>query len=286
MDLFSKQTWWTGGQYSLWRVALGLYLLSVLAARLPDATAGLGALLALLVAIGWRDRLAAVALGLLLAWMPGAPLAGWLLILHAFVPPAPYGSLAAGGRVDPRGDWHLPAPLCWACWLALAGIYAYSAYCKMLLFVPELVLLHLLTVNPRWLRSSQTEPSLVFYDGECGLCQRAVRFVLSEDVGEAWRLSPLQGETFTALGIAESAIPDSMGVKVGDRLLWHSSAVVLLLWRIGGYWRVAGALLWCVPKPLRDLGYVCVARVRRSLFAKPSGLCPLMPPDLAARFQA
>lgn len=285
MDALPKQKWWTGGQYSLWRVAVGLSLLTFLLGQMPDAFAALGALAAVLVVIGWRDRLAAVLLWLILAWMPGAPLAGWLLILHALLPAAPYGSLAAVGRVDPRGAWHLPAPLWWATWLTLAGIYAYSAYCKVLFFVPELVLLHLLALNPRWLRSLQTEPGRVFYDGECGLCHRAVRFVLAEDVGEAWILAPLQSEAFAQLGLAESAIPDSIGVQVGERLLWRSSAVVLLLWRIGGYWRLVATALWCVPKPLRDLGYACVARVRLRFFARPSGLCPIMPRDLQSRFE-
>ena len=284
MDAFPKQKWWTGGQYSLWRIGLGLYLLSFLAVRLPDAVAAPGVIAAVLLILGWRDRVAAAVLWLVLAWIPGAPLAGWLLILHLLLPSAPYGALAAVGRVHPGGAWQMPALLWWASWLAIAGIYAYSAYCKVLFFLPELILLHLLAVNPGWLRSSQREPGLVFYDGDCGLCHRAVRFVLAEDVGEAWVFSPLQGESFAALGIAESA-PDSIGVQDGERLLWRSSAVVLLLWRIGGYWRLLAALLWCVPKPIRDLAYICIARVRHSFFAAPSGLCPLMPADLQARFR-
>ena len=34
---------------------------------------------------------------------PSLPFAGWLLLAHAFVPAAPFGSWAARGRTDPRG---------------------------------------------------------------------------------------------------------------------------------------------------------------------------------------
>src|SRR5687767_10985547 len=75
-----------------------------------DSPASVTALLILgiasgwLLAIGYCDRIAAVVAALLLAWLfqrnplianPSLPLLGWLLVLHLFVPPRPYGSLAA-----------------------------------------------------------------------------------------------------------------------------------------------------------------------------------------------
>jgi predicted DCC family thiol-disulfide oxidoreductase YuxK len=69
------------------------------------------------LAAGWADRSAALALaGLWLLAVRDAPLGSPLdfvlvpavLLLHAAVPRAPYGSWAARGRVDPGGGWRRP----------------------------------------------------------------------------------------------------------------------------------------------------------------------------------
>ena len=40
-------------------------------------------------------------------------------------------------------------------------------------------------------------PELVFYDGDCGLCHRTVRFLLARDPeGSLFLFAPLFGETF------------------------------------------------------------------------------------------
>ncbi len=36
---------------------------------------------------------------------------------------------------------------------------------------------------------------LVFYDGDCGLCDRIVQFLLNEDLHELFVFAPLQGQT-------------------------------------------------------------------------------------------
>ena len=127
---------WSGGQYSVWRFALGLGLIELFAGPLvgrPPAGHPLiwlpawseagwapwwalaGCLCASLLALGRWDRIAAWCLFFLLPWHGEGAI--WsslisplhlLLGLHLFLPPAPYGSLAAAGRPDPDGEWHLP----------------------------------------------------------------------------------------------------------------------------------------------------------------------------------
>jgi predicted DCC family thiol-disulfide oxidoreductase YuxK len=67
-------------------------------------------------------------------------------------------------------------------------------------------------------------------------------------------------------------------------VLTRSSAVVAILDRLGGWWRVLAALLRAIPRPLRDLGYDAIAAVRKKLFATPTSSCPILPPTLRARF--
>jgi len=134
------------------------------------------------------------------------------------------------------------------------------------------------------------EPELLFYDGSCGLCHRAVRFVLWADPsGRAFRFAPLGGAAFeAAVPVGERGrLPDSLVVRTADgALLVRSAAVVHLLRRLGGGWRVLAAALAAVPRPLRDLGYDLVARVRFRLFARPPDACPRVPPGLRDRFLA
>ena len=128
----------------------------------------------------------------------------------------------------------------------------------------------------------------LFYDGECGLCHRWVLFTLKRERGRAlFRYAPLQGPTFERVVPAEAraALPDSIVVRTEDgRLLVRSAAVRHVLARIGGFWGFAGFLYGLVPRFLRDWGYDCVARVRKRLFAKPEAACPLVPRELAQRF--
>ena len=162
---------WTGGQYSLYRAVFGVYLLIHFAMLLPwgrelfsevlpaaaspllravpnvlaiwDAPVALIAIALIATvffAIGLFDRIAAVVLWYVLACLfgrnplianPSLPYVGWLLLAHAFLPPAPYGSWAARKRTDPRGGWFFPRPIWIAAWIAMALGYTYSGYTKL-----------------------------------------------------------------------------------------------------------------------------------------------------------
>lgn len=62
---------------------------------------------------------------------PGIPFVGWLLLLHAFLPAAPYLSIAARGRPDPAGGWRMPPALFGAAWILLSAAYTYSGVVKL-----------------------------------------------------------------------------------------------------------------------------------------------------------
>jgi predicted DCC family thiol-disulfide oxidoreductase YuxK len=186
IDLVRRDNGWTGGQYSVVRALVGLYLLWHFVALLPygaelfssagvlpnaslspllrafpnllsldDSPASVVLLLAIGVVLsvafttGYRDRLAAVALWYLWACLfgrnplisnPSIPYIGWLLLAHAALPAAPFGSFSARGRIDPGGGWFFPRPLFLVAWIALAVGYSYSGYTKL--------------VSPSWLDGS------------------------------------------------------------------------------------------------------------------------------------
>lgn len=128
----------------------------------------------------------------------------------------------------------------------------------------------------------------IYYDGECGVCHWAVKFVASRDgTPPAFRFAPLHGETFRGSfpEIDEQDLPDSMIVESRDRqLLMRSDGMVHILRRLGGLWRPLALLLRAVPRPVRDTGYDLFARVRHRFAARPAGTCPILPPDMRGRF--
>lgn len=405
---------WTGGQYSLYRFIFGAYLFIHFTMLLPwgveifsnqGVMAGsaspvlkifpnmfilcdspvfvTGVLsvavgLSVMLAAGYRDRLAAVGLWYIWACLfgrqplianPGLPYVGLLLLVHACLPSAPYGSVGARKRVDPGGGWFLPQNIFIVVWILMALGYSYSGYTKLvspswvdgsaiervlnnplarpgigrelMLLLPSVVLkfmtwgaiglellyaplsmvrrlrpwiwglmlsmhlgliflidfadlsfgmvvLHLFTFDPAWIRPRMAKSKdLVFFDGQCGLCHGAIRFLLAEDRadGGSFRFAPLEGDTAKDALKSVTNLPDSIVVQRADgSVLTRSTAVLYLMQRLGGAWHVLAFFGGFIPRSLRDLVYDGVARVRRHLFAKPSDACPLLPVELRKRF--
>lgn len=129
---------------------------------------------------------------------------------------------------------------------------------------------------------------LLFYDGGCGFCHRMVSFVIARDrEGTRFRYAPLAGSTFdSTLTVAErEGLPDSVVVRTADgRTLVRSDAAIHIGERLGGVWRMLARAASLLPRWLLDPCYDAIARIRGRLFAKPDGVCPLLPPELRQRF--
>jgi len=92
------------------------------------AFVGLGAALSGMLAVGFRDRWAAVILWYVWACLlgrnplilnPGIPYVGWLLLMHAALP-------------TPRGEhWRLPKPFLGAAWTVMALGYTFGGLTKL-----------------------------------------------------------------------------------------------------------------------------------------------------------
>lgn len=175
--------------------------------------------------------------------------------------------------------------------LAFGGLFVVSLATWGLTRAPTgfgVPLLLLFVFDPAWVAPApHTRPLRVFYDGSCVLCHGFVRFLLAEDRARGVRFAPLHGPTFERelAPAARALLPDSV-VVLGDeaRPRLRSEAVCQMLATLGGLWRLLSMVLVLVPRPLRDLGYDCVARVRTAFFGRTKEACPLMPNALAARF--
>lgn len=129
----------------------------------------------------------------------------------------------------------------------------------------------------------ETHP-IVFFDGVCGLCNKSVDFIMSRDPDGIFRFSPLQGETARAMLSPEDVANLSTFVLFNDgRFYKRSSAVMRVLWTLGGWWRVPAVLLAIIPPPVRDLGYRAVVANRYRMFGKKE-TCRMPTPEERARF--
>ena len=138
------------------------------------------------------------------------------------------------------------------------------------------------TLEPR------DDRTIVFYDGGCGLCHKTVLYLIEEDArGQHFRFAPIEGETFLERVPEDQreGLPDSVVLLEPDgRLRVKSDAMLTALETLGGRHATRARILRALPSFLVDAGYAVIASLRRRLWKKPDHACPIVPPDLRARF--
>lgn len=152
-----------------------------------------------------------------------------------------------------------------------------------------MLLIHLLTFDPAWIKSKAKTGEMIFYDGTCALCHGVIRFLLSETSSNQYQFSPLQGNAlktvFTERQIAD--LPDSfIVVKENKEILLEGQAAVYVLRSIGGFWYLMATALDCLPNTLLNFGYRLIAKIRICIFGNTKSLCPIMPLELRKQFLA
>lgn len=123
---------------------------------------------------------------------------------------------------------------------------------------------------------------ILFYDSDCGFCNRSIRFILDHEQESTLCFAPLLGTTAAAAGVPADLGMKSLVLLEAGALFVRTRAVRRILYHMGGRWRSLGKGLSLVPAPLGDVGYRFIALVRRSLPGAQS--CGLLTPEQKARF--
>ncbi|MEQ9570293.1 MAG: DCC1-like thiol-disulfide oxidoreductase family protein [Longimicrobiales bacterium] len=139
------------------------------------------------------------------------------------------------------------------------------------------------------MRAGAPAPVLL-YDGLCGFCDGAVRFVLAHDRRGVLRFAPLQGAF--AAGVVERhpeiADVDSLVVvepgsdTESERVRVRSDAALAVARQMGGPWR-ALSVFRAVPRLVRDVVYDGIARNRYRWFERRDA-CRVPDPSVRERF--
>lgn len=137
-----------------------------------------------------------------------------------------------------------------------------------------------------------TEPSpggrhVVFFDGECLMCNRSMRTLMKLDRHQNLRFSALQGKTASDLidrrddldyDLKTIIYVENLGAD-DERVYLRSTAVLKALVGTRRGWSSLARFALAVPRPLRDAVYDFVARNRIRWFGRTEEACSLIPPD-------
>jgi len=123
--------------------------------------------------------------------------------------------------------------------------------------------------------SNLIHKALVFYDGDCSLCNGSVRFLQKHNSSGNLSYVSLQSETgknlLSPYG-AKGLRMDSLLLLENNNLFNYSSAAIKIATHLDYPWRLAMVLI-IIPKPLRDSLYKFIAKKRNSWFKTKNHTC-------------
>ncbi len=126
---------------------------------------------------------------------------------------------------------------------------------------------------------------IILFDGVCNLCNSSVQFIIKRDPTAKFRFTSLQSKTGQAL-LKKFNLPtndfNSFVYIDGDQCYLRSSAILRVLKKLGGGWKLLYALV-IVPKFIRDFFYNRIAKSRYKLFGKQDS-CMIPTAELKQRF--
>jgi len=110
-----------------------------------------------------------------------------------------------------------------------------------------------------------SEKSKLIYDGNCKLCNQAVRFLKSGTTESGMTFFPAESKDSESL-LLQHNIPGNLTNKtvilLADQKMYvKSTAIIKALQNKGGWWKLSG-LLRIIPAFIRDAIYDFIARNR------------------------
>jgi predicted DCC family thiol-disulfide oxidoreductase YuxK len=126
--------------------------------------------------------------------------------------------------------------------------------------------------------------TILFFDGNCGLCNRSVKFVLRKEKNHELFFSPLQSEfakkTLQKFNLENKA--DTMLLLENGKINFQSSAALRSTKYLKGLWP-AMMMFIIVPPFIRNAIYNYIAKNRITWFGI-ADYCDMMTPELKKRF--
>jgi len=130
--------------------------------------------------------------------------------------------------------------------------------------------------------------SIIVFDGDCGLCNGFVAWLIRRDRDERFLIAGSAGDVGAAAlstaGLSTQVASSTLVLARGERPLLRSDAIAAIAAELPWPWSLASAIRR-VPRRLRDGVYDAVAR-RRPYRPAEDPACGTPPPDLVTAWRA
>ena len=120
--------------------------------------------------------------------------------------------------------------------------------------------------------------NIIYYDGECGLCHFAVRFILRVDSKSKFYFSPLSNLDDNLKFI------DSIVLRRGNQVFYEGQSIIMIFENIENNWSYLAKVLKLIPINVLDTAYRWVSRNRAKISKKKVSSCPIVPSSYQKRF--
>jgi predicted DCC family thiol-disulfide oxidoreductase YuxK len=114
--------------------------------------------------------------------------------------------------------------------------------------------------------------NIVFYDGDCGLCQRSIALLANLDTLGVLSFAPLNGPTYKTFFKGMEADMQTVLFYHSGVFFERSDAVIEAIACLGG-WKKSVVLLKIIPRFIRDVLYKFISNHRRKVS------CIILPKD-------
>ena len=123
------------------------------------------------------------------------------------------------------------------------------------------------------------DSNIIFFDGDCAMCSRFVRFCLKRDTEKRFHYAPIDGSTWKeSFDDGSHTDKQTIHLLTGRDHVIRTTAIIGILRGLGGPWKLLANTMWLVPRPIRNLGYRFIAWNRQRV-SKITGHCVIPDTD-------
>ena len=135
--------------------------------------------------------------------------------------------------------------------------------------------------------NTNTDFKIIFFDGDCSLCNQFVQFVIARDPNGMFRFAPLGGKTSVQYNIQAPRDTNQLWTTIvyfdpqTNQTLSHSNAALAVITKLGFPYSLL-KISYIIPKFIRDFFYRLVSKNRYKIWGDKSN-CRLPTEEEAKR---
>ena len=133
------------------------------------------------------------------------------------------------------------------------------------------------------------EEDIIFFDGDCGFCNRSVMWILHRDHAKRFRFASLQSEHaeerlgyFASTQQLDYRTVNSLVLLSNSHAYFRTEAIIRIAAKLPFPYRMA-VVFRIIPKQIRDVVYSWIANNRHRLTSNKHE-CQLLTPEQRTRF--